>query len=219
MKQFWLNRKIRKCEQQRDVRADDPVFFDELATLYKKSDQVEAAIDCYQHAIEAYYREDSRLGVNNEFILNVCNNLCELDALNPLAHQTIGQELCGLSQFDDAARLYTGFAAKLAAAGRYEEAIHQYRNAFVLHPDDIKGRQQCFALLWKLRRKDEAVQELRKIAELAEQKGLLAKAVECYTKALKIRPSSPELQAELRRLVHTHRHQPGQLRLVVNNGA
>ncbi len=219
MKRFWLNRKIQKYERQRDVRADDPVFFRDFAILYRKAEHVEAAIDCYRHAIEAYYREDSRLGVNNNFILDVCRSLRELDPLNVLAHHTIGQELCGLNEFDEAARLYTTFATKLAQAGHYEEAIDQYRNAFVLRPDDIKGRQQCFALLWKLRRKDEAVQELRKIAELAERKGLLTKAVECYNKALKIRPASSELQAELRRLVHTHRHQHNQLRLVVNNGA
>ena len=219
MKKFWLNRKIRKYERRRTIHGDDPAFLYHLATLYRKNEQVEAAIDCCQHAIGAYYHEDSRLGVTNDFILEVCWNLRELDPLNALAHQTIGQELCGLSEFEEAARLYRSFATKLAQAGQYEEAIDQYRNAFVLHSNDIKGRQQCFALLWKLRRKDEAVQELRTIAKLAEQKGLLAKAVECYNKALNIRPASPELQAELRRLVHTHRHQHNQLRLVVNNSA
>lgn len=219
MKGFLLKRKIQKYEQQRDTHTDDPVFFRDLAALYRKDEHVEAAIDCYQQAIETYYREDSRLGVNNEFILDVCWNLLELDPLNIFGHQTIGQELCGLNEFEEAARLYTSFAARLAQAGQYEDAITQYRNAFVLTPNDIKGRQQCFALLWKLRRKNEAVQELRKIADLAEQKGFTAKAVECYQKALKIRPSSPELQAELRRLIHTQRHQHNQLRLVVNNGA
>jgi tetratricopeptide (TPR) repeat protein len=219
MKGLLLKRKIQKYERQRDIHGDDPVFFHDLAVFYRKDEQVEAAIDCYQDAIEAYYREDSRLGVNNEFILEVCWNLLEIDPLNILGHQTIGQELCGLNEFEEAARLYRSFATKLAQAGQYEEAITQYRNAFVLTPDDIKGRQQCFALLWKLRRKNEAVQELLKIAALAEQKGLTAKAVECYQKALKIRPSSPELKAELRRLVHTQRHQHNQLRLVVNNSA
>jgi len=219
MKRFWLKRKIQKYERRRVNHADDPVFLYNLATLYRKDEQVEAAIACCQQVIGAYYREESRLGVDNDFILDVGWNLRELDPLNALAHQTIGQELCGLCDFEGAARLYRSFAAELAQAGQYEEAIDQYRNAFVLHSDDIKSRQQCFALLWKLRRKDEAVQELRKIAGLAEQKGLLSKAVECYNKALKIRPSNPELQAELSRLVHTHRHQHNQLRLVVNNSA
>lgn len=219
MKGFWLKRKIQKYEQHRDAHADDPVYFHDFAGLYRKGEQIEAAVDCYVNAINAYYREDSRLGVNNDFILTVCWNLLELDPLNTLAHQTIGQELCGLNEFEEAARLYKSFATKLAQAGQYEEAITQYRNVFVLTPNDIKGRQQCFALCWKLRRKNEAIQELQKIAELAEQKGLLAKAVECYQKALKIRPSNPELQAELRRLIQTHKHRHSQLRLVVNNDA
>lgn len=219
MKNFWLNRKIRKLKHLCDTRADDPVVCYELAILYRKIENEEGAIDYCQRAITTYYREDSRLGVDNDFILEVCHTLRELDPLNVLAHQTTGQELCGLNEFTEAARLYLAFAAKLANVGRYEEAIAQYRNAFVLRPDDIKGRQQCFALLWKLRRKDDAVQELQKIAELAETRGLMAKAVECYKKALKINPANPELQAELRRLVHTHRQQHRQLRLVVNNGA
>jgi tetratricopeptide (TPR) repeat protein len=74
-------------------------------------------------------------------------------------------------------------------------------------------------LLWRLRRKEEAIQELRKIAEIAERMGNIAKAVECYQKALKILPSNSEFQTELRRLVRLNKRDGNQLRLVVNNDA
>jgi tetratricopeptide (TPR) repeat protein len=217
MQEFFVKRKIQKYEVKREAHADNPEFLEELAGLYQKLSRREKAIECYQCAIEAYYREDSRLGVDNEFILGVCWHLLELDPLNLLAHQTLGQEFCGLGEFEEAVHVYKSFALKLARAGRYEDAIAQYRHAFVLVSDDIKGRQQCFSLLWKLRRKEEAVQELRKIADIAEHKGAIAKAVECYQKALKIYPSNPELRAALRRLVQVHRQENNQLRLVVNN--
>jgi tetratricopeptide (TPR) repeat protein len=219
MREFVLRRKIKKYERKIEAHADDPVYLQELAQLYRQISEEEAAIAYYQKSIEAYYQDDSRLGVNNEFILEVCWTLLELDPKNVLAHQTLGQEYCSLGEFEEAAKLYKSFAAKLAKAGQYHDAISQYRNALVLFPDDIKGRQNCFSLLWKLRRKEEAVQELKKIAEIAESKGYIAKAVECYQKALKIMPANAELQQELRRLIQTHRRGHSQLRLVVNNDA
>lgn len=219
MKEFLLRRKIKKYERNIEAHADDPVYLQELAQLYQQLSEQDTAITYYQKAIEAYYQDDSRLGVNNEFILDVCWTLLELDARNGLAYQTLGQEYCSLGEFEEAAKLYKSFAAKLAKAGQYDNAILQYRNALVLFPDDLKGRQSCFSLLWKLRRKEEAVQELRKIADIAERKGYITKAVECYQKALKIMPSNAEFQKELRRLIQTHRRGHNQLRLVVNNDA
>ena len=219
MREFLLRKKLKKYERNVEAHADDPVYLWELAMLYQQLSDQETAITYYQQSIEAYYQDDSRLGVNNEFILDVCWSLLELDSQNFLAHQTLGQEYCSLGEFEEAAKLYKSLAAKLAKTGQYHEAILQYRNALVLFPDDIKGRQSCFSLLWKLRRKEEAVQELKKIAEIAESKGYTAKAVECYQKALKIMPSNTEFQKELRRLIQTHRRGHSQLRLVVNNDA
>jgi tetratricopeptide (TPR) repeat protein len=219
MKDFLLRRKLKKYEQNVNAHVNDPVYLQELASLYQRSSDQDAAITYYQKAIEAYYQDDSRLGVNNEFILQLCWTLLELDPRNALAYQTLGQEYCSLGEFEEAAQLYKSFAAKLAKAGQHDEAISQYRNVLVLFPDDIKTRQSCFSLLWKRHLKEEAVQELKKIAEIAESKGYIAKAVQCYQKALKIKPSDTEFQQELRRLIQTHRRGNNQLRLVVNNDA
>ena len=184
--------------------------------MHLKLSQHEQAGEYYQQAIETYYQEDSRLGEDRDFILDVCWKLLEIDPLHTLAHRMLCQEYCQLGEFDEAIELYTTYASRLTEAALYEEAIAQYRNVLVLTPDDILIHQKCFSLLWKLHRKEDAVQELRKIAELAEKAGHLARVIECYKKALKIMPSHGELQAELRRvakLVHT-REQP--LRLVVN---
>jgi tetratricopeptide (TPR) repeat protein len=217
MKKFLLIRKIEKYERNVDEHVDDPVYLQKLAEMYFRISEQKLAIEYYHKAVEAYYQEDSRLGQNNEFILTLCWKLLELESLDKIAYRTLGQEYCSLGEFEEAAKLYRSFATKLAKAGLYDEAILQYRNALVLFPDDIKVRQKCFSLLWRRHRKEEAVQELKKIAESAERIGNIAKAAECYQKALKIIPSSAEFQGELRRLVQLHRHGENQLRLVVNN--
>jgi tetratricopeptide (TPR) repeat protein len=219
MKEFLLRRKIRKYERNISEHFDDPAYLQKLAEMYVQVSQRKSAIECYHKAIEAYYQDDSRLGKDNEFILALCWSLLKLEPLDILAHRTLGQEYCSLGEFEEAARLYKSFAVKLAKVGQYDEAILQYRNAFVLFPDDISGRQKCFSLLWRLHRIEEAIQELRKIAELAEGRGNITKAVECYQKALKIMPSRSEFQTELRRLVQLNRRGENQLRLVVNNDA
>jgi len=217
MKEFLLRRKIKKYERNIDAHVDDPIYLQKLAKLYLQISQRESALEYYHKAIEAYYQNDSRWGKNNAFILELCGTLLQLEPMDIVAHRTLGQEYCSLGEFEEAAQLYKSFAMKLARAGQYQEAILQYRNALVLFPEDLRGRQECFALLWKLHRKEEAVQELRKIAEMAESTRDIAKAVECYQKALKIMPSSSEFQTELRRLVQLNRHGENQLRLVVNN--
>jgi tetratricopeptide (TPR) repeat protein len=217
MKEFLLARKIKKYERNLRAHGAEPVYLEKLARLYVQISERETACQYYRQAIEVYYQDDSRLGQNNEFIIAVCWALLELDPLYVVAHQTLGQEYCSLGKFAEAAQLYKLFAVKLAKVGQYQDAILQYRNAFVLLPDDIPGRQECFVLLWKLRRKEEALVELQRIAEIAERMGKLAKAVECYQKALKIAPADPELQAELRRLLQVNRRSDNQLRLVVNN--
>ncbi len=217
MKAFWVKRKISKLERKLDDHWDDPVYLRELATLYTQLEQRDTALRYYHEAIEAYYHEDSRLGEDNDFILHVCWETLELAPLDRLAHKTLGQEYCGLSEFEEAARLYKAFAEQLIAAGQYDEAIVQYQNAFVLTPDDLRGRQRYFSLLWRMRRKKEAVQELKHIAEIAERTGHLLKAIECYRKALKIMPTDTALQQELERLVQRNKQGgQAQLRLVVN---
>jgi len=218
MKEFWLKKRIKKYKRNIEGHFDDPVYLQKLGEMCLQVSQQESAIKYYHKAIEAYYQNDSRLGRNNEFILELCWTLLELEPIDMIAHRTLGQEYCGISEFEEAAKLYKSFATKLAKAGLYDEAILQYRNALVLFPDDMKVRQNCFSLLWRLHRKEEAVQELKKIAEVAERMGNIAKAAECYQKALKIMPSSSEFQGELRRLAQSNRRTgENQLRLVVNN--
>lgn len=217
MKEFLLKRKLKKYEQRLPAYADDAAYLFQGVLLYQQLSQREAAIATGHKAIEAYYQSNSRLGVNNELIFKICHTLLELDATDVLAHQTLGQEYCGLGEFETAAKLYVTLGATLAKTGRYEEALSQYQNVLVLFPDDIKVRQNCFLLLWKLHRKEDAVQELKRIAEIAERKGQVAKSVECYRKAIKIMPSRTEFHQELRRLLHSHRQGENQLRLVVNN--
>jgi tetratricopeptide (TPR) repeat protein len=219
MKEFFLRRKIKKYERALAKYGDNPAYFHKLADWYSQLAQREAAIAYYHKAIETYYQDDSRLGQHNEFIIGVCGALLKLDPMDAMAHRTLGQEYCSLGEFEQAAELYKMFALKLIQTGQYHDAILQYRNALVLFPENLKWRQECFALLWKLHQKEEAVQELCKIAELAEKMGYLAKAAECYQKALKIMPNNIELQAELRRLGLMNRHTANQLRLVVNNDA
>lgn len=216
MKEFFFKRKIQKYIKRLPKYQQDPEFFEELAELYLKLSQYEQAREYYQKTIEVYYQESSRSDEDKDFILDVCWKLLDIDPLNALAHRILGQEYCQIGEFDEAIELYKAFASRLTEAAYYEEAIAQYRNVLVLTPDDIQVHQQCFALLWKLHRKEDAVQELRKIAELAEKAGQLAKVIECYKKALKIMPSNAELQAELHRAVKLVRTREQPLRLVVN---
>lgn len=217
MKEFFLKRKIRIYTKRLSKNQQDAAFFEELAELHLKLSQNEQAREYYHKAIEGYYQENLRSGEDKDFILNVCWRLLEIDPLNLLAHRMLGQEYCQIGAFDEAIELYKAFASRLTEAACYEEAITQYQNVLVLTPDDIHVHQQCFALLWKLRRKEDAVQELRKIAELAEKAGQLAKAIECYQKALKIMPSNNELRAEFHRVVKLVRTREQPLRLVVNS--
>ena len=220
MKELLLRRKIRKYERNISEHLDDPAYLQKLAGMYVQVSQRKSAIECYHKAIDAYYQDDSRLGKDNEFILELCWTLLKLEPLDILVHTTLGQEYCSLGEFEEAAKLYKSFAVKLSKAGQYDEAIRQYRNALVLFPDDMRVRQNCFSLFWRLHRTEEAIQELKKIAELAEGKGNITKAVECYQKALKIMPSRSEFRKELRRLIQLNRRSDdNQLRLVVNNDA
>lgn len=219
MKAFFLKRKIKKYVRKLEKDGADPVYLRKLGSLYARIAERDAAIAAYRQCIEAYYQDDSRLGKDNEFILAVCEALLQLDPLDRVAHRTLGQEYCSLGEFAKAAELYKACAVTLANAGQSQEAILEYRNALVLFPENLKWRQECFGLLWKLHRQDEAVQELKKIAALAESMGNISKALECYQKALKIAPADAELQTELRRLGHLNRPGEKQLRLVVNNDA
>jgi tetratricopeptide (TPR) repeat protein len=216
MKEFWLRRKIKQYEQNPEEYRDDPVYLQALAEVYVQLSQRTEAITYYHKAIEAYYQDNSRLGRNNEFILELCWALLKLEPMDRVAHNTLGQEYCSLGEFEDAIQLYHTFADELARTDQDDEAILQYRNALVLSPNSIEIRQKCFSLLWRLRKKEEAIQELRIIAELAERTGDIPKAVECYQKALKILPASSEFQTELRRLVQLNRNDKNPLRLVVN---
>ena len=216
MKEFFVKRKIKKYEQRLSKHDNDPQYFRELAELYLKISQHEPAAKYYQKAIEAYYRDDSQVGEDKEFIIEVCWELLAIEPLSKLACRTLGQEYCGLGEFNEAVQLYKSFADKLIKAARYDEAIVQYSNVLVLVPDNIEIRQEYFSLLWRLRRKEEAVQELRKIAKLAEQAGDIAKALDCYKKSLKIVPSDPELRAELVRVTQVARNTGKPLRLIVN---
>lgn len=216
MKDFFIKRKIEKYEQHLDEHLDDPVYFKKLGDLCLQLSRTEPAIEYYQDAIDAYYQDNSRVGEGNDFIFEICWKLLEIDPLNTLACGTLGQEYCGLGEFDEAITLYKTFASKLIEAAQYDDAIVYFRNALVLQPDDIEVRQNCFSLLWHLRRKEEAVQELRKIAELAEKTENITKALECYNKAVNIMPSDSELQTELKRLKQLAGNVEKPLRLVVN---
>jgi tetratricopeptide (TPR) repeat protein len=216
MKEFWLRRKIKRYEQNLEEHCDDPVYLQELAEGYIQLSQRTEAITYYHKAIEAYYQDNSRLGRNNAFILELCWALLKLEPMDRLAHNALGQEYCSIGEFEDATRLYHTFADELAKTDQDDEAILQYRNALVLSPDNIEIRQKCFSLLWRLRKKEEALQELRTIADIAERTGNIPKAVECYQKVLKILPASSEFQTELRRLVQLNRSDTPPLRLVVN---
>lgn len=217
MATLFIKRKIKKREQYLAEYGDDFECLQELAELYLKLAQRDVAVPLYERAIQAYYQDDSRLGKTNEAILELCWKLLELDALNHLAYRTLGQEYCGLSEFETAAKLYKSYANKLLKAERYDDALAQYRNVLVLLPEDINVRQQCVSLLWRLRRKEDTVQELVKIADLSEKAGKIAKALECYKKALRIFPARTEIRAEFSRLLHTSGNKEKQLRLVVNN--
>ncbi len=216
MKEFFIKRKIRRYTRHLDKHRDDPVYLEKLGDLNAQVSRTEAAIKYYQKAIETYYQDNLQVGNESEFIMNLCWKLLEIDPVNTPACRALGQEYCGLGEFEESIRLYKAFAGKLVKAEQYQEAIVYYRNALVLQPDDIGLRQNCFSLLWRLRKKKEAVQELRKIAELAEKAEDIAKALECYHKAVKIMPSDSELQRELTRLKHLARDVEKPLRLVVN---
>ena len=216
MKDFFTKQKIKRYTRSLTKYGDDPLSLDKIADLYAQLSQEHKAREYYERAIEAYYQHDTRLGSDNEFIVTLCWKLLDLDPLNELAHRTLGQEFCGLSRFDDAASLYQHFAEKLTRGGHYEQAIAQYRNVLVICPEKIEVRQHLVALLWRFRRKEETVQELKKIAEQAEKSGNIAKALECYQKAVKILPADSLLQVELRRISQHTRHIEKPLRLVVN---
>jgi tetratricopeptide (TPR) repeat protein len=216
MREFFIRRKIEKYKHRLVKHGDDSLYFQKVAELYLQISQQESAVEYYQKAIEAYYRNDSRLGEDNDFILEVCWKLLEIDPINALTYRILGQEYCGLGEFDEAVKLYKSFAKKLINIAQYEEAIAQYRNVLVLVPEDIEIREEVFSLLWRLRRKEEAVQELKKIADLAEKAENIAKALECYKKAVEIMPAHPDLQTELTRVTQLARNMEKPLRLVVN---
>ena len=216
MKEFFIKHKIKKYTRSLTKSGDDPQLFGKLADLHVQLSQEDEACEYYERAIEAYYQHETRLGSENEFILTLCWKLLDLDPINEKAYNTLGQEFCGLSRFDDAAILYQRYAEKLARGGCYEQAITQYRNVLVICPEKIEVRQRLVVLLWRFRRREETVQELKKIAELAEKNGNVAKALECYKKAVKILPADSLLQAELRRIIQCTRQMKNPLRLVVN---
>lgn len=216
MKNFFVRQKIKKHTRSLTKYGDDPLSLGKIADLYAQLSQENKARECYERAIKSYYQHDTRLGSDNDFILTLCWKMLEIDPINELAYRTLGQEFCGLSRFNDAAILYQRFAEKLVRVGDYEQAITQYRNVLVICPEKVEIRQRLVALLWRFRRKEETVQELKKIAELAEKDGNVAKALECYKKAVAILPVDSLLQAELRRISQRVRHMEKPLRLVVN---
>ncbi|PIE33332.1 hypothetical protein CSA56_12235 [candidate division KSB3 bacterium] len=216
MKEFFIRRKIEKYRRLLDKHGENPRYFQQLAELHGQLSRWEESAQYYQYAIEAYYQQGARLGSDNGFIMDLCRALLDIDPLNRLAYNTLGQEYCGLGEFGEASNLHISFAKKLLKVGQYQEAIEQYRNVLVFEPNNLVVRQSVFSLLWRFRRKAEALQELRKIAELSEKAGNVMKALECYKKAVNISPADTELRAHVKRLTQCVRSIHTPFRLVVN---
>ncbi len=216
IKQFLMRRRIRVYLRRVEKYGAVPEYVKKLADLYAQAADIEQAKRLYQQAIEAHYREGGRLGDGQAFVFDVCESLLAIDPLNILAHSTLGQEYCGLNEFDAANQLYQQFAEQLANAGQLDEAILQYRNALVFLPDQIEIRERLLTLLFQARKREECVQELRKIADLSEQMGRSGKAIAYYKKALQLMPSHAECQSALKRLASRVRTSERSLRLVVN---
>ena len=219
IKQLWVKHQIRAYLRRIEKYGERPEYVKTLAELYVRSGNIEEAKLWYQQAIEAHYRGGGRLGDRQPFVFEVCEALLAIDPLNSVAYSTLGQEYCGLSEFERASRLYQDFAEQLVSAGKIDEAIAQYRNVLVFFPERIELRERMLALLVQARKREESAQELRKIAEIAEKMGQTGKAAAYYKKALQLMPSYVECQAALKRLAgsRTRAHANERLlRLVVN---
>lgn len=216
IKEFWIKHQIRAYFRRIEKYGEQPEYLKKVAELLTQIGNIEQAKRYYQQAIDAYYREGGRLGDGRAFIFDVCESLLALDPLNVAAYSTLGQEYCGLNEFETASRLYQRFAVQLVKAGRIDEAIMQYRNVLIFFPDHLEIRERLLALLIRVRKRDESVQELRKIAELSEKMGRVGKAMVCYKKALQLMPSHAEIRAALKRLASRARTSERSLRLVVN---
>jgi len=216
IKEWWITHQIRAYLRRIEKYGETSGDLKKLAEFSVQRGDVEEAKMFYQQAIEAYYRDGGRLGDGKAFVFEICEALLQLDPLNSLAHSTLGQEYCGLNEFEMASQLYQRFAEQLARAGRVDEAILQYRNVLVFFPDHFDIRERLLTLLFQARKREECVQELRKIAELSEKIGDRGKAAAYYRKALQLMPSHVETQAALRRLTSRARAGERSLRLMVN---
>lgn len=215
MKLLWAKYRIRRYLRRIEKYGETPEYLKKLAESYLRVGELEQAKTCYQQAIEAYYRGGSRLGDGQPFVFDVCESLLAIDPLNSVAHSTLGQEYCGLNEFEAASRLYRHFAEQLVNDGQLDEAITQYRNVLVFFPDRLDIRERLLSLLVRTRKRQESAQELRKIAEILENMGQTGKAIAYYKKALQLMPSA-ECQSALKRLSPRVRTNERTLRLVVN---
>ncbi len=92
MKEFFIKRRIERYTRHVHKHLHDPIYLEKLGTLCVQVSQKDLAVQYYQSAIDAYYRDDSLLGEDKEFILSLCWQLREIDALNILAWRTLGEE-------------------------------------------------------------------------------------------------------------------------------
>jgi tetratricopeptide (TPR) repeat protein len=132
-----------------------------------------------------------------------------------IMHETAAAEQAlrsGLADCPDAASLHFEEARRLAAAGRNDEAIPEFRQAFQLNPGDINPLIQLAGLLFSVNRADDAIAALELALEkLPESPGAIsmlcgyyvsqgdkAKALEWWAHVRRQPRTPPEVVQELR---------------------
>ncbi len=84
-------------------------------------------------------------------------------------------------------------AVKFTQKGQFKKAVSEYQKVLANDPKDIRVRLKLLDIYGKMGRKDEAVEECRRVSDTYVSQGFIPRAIAVWKQGLRIDPNNPEL--------------------------
>lgn len=83
-------------------------------------------------------------------------------------------------------------AIKLAQKGQLGKAVAEYQKILMADPKDLRTRIKLLNLYGQMGRKDDAIEECRRISEAYTEQGFVPRAIAVWSQAIRLDPGNPE---------------------------